>query len=710
MTEEKAESTQLVADADKVPIPKRIAYALGGPVDILSVWVLVSIAYPVFNMYLKLRPTDVAIIIMSLRLWDGISDPIMGWISDNTRTRWGRRRPYILLGAIMAGLTYPLIWWFPDGLASWQIMLWVIGFGILFYTGFTIWAMPYQSLLMEMTPDYNERTRVAAFRGYMQTLAGLFVGFSWLIILLPVWVYDGPVEDGLRLSYEVVKSTIFNTQAPDYPSNVIVGIRYLSFGIGAVIMVLGMIPAFFVKERYYEHNLLDKQEKVGLVKSFKETLSNKQFMILCTFTIFFLLGTSIWDSYGRYVGTYYVLNGDWMRSSLFGVYGTIIYTVVSLLLIPFFKWLSEHIGKIKCLFIASILVFISASSTWFTYNPDHIYVMLLNTILIGAGYAGLWLMIPSMQADVIDLDELNTGERREGSYSAVFSWVLKLSFCAGYLLSGPLLEMTGFDAGEFENNKNANIAIQKIVDNSAAITDNQKQATIIESAEILKTNVYADVEQSLVALNKISHTLEQIDKNEQTEKQVAAIQGAVETLKGLELPGYNDISAMKQTVEKLENTLKDMPDDQNKTALMELLTDFKENLEKIENNLFINDDNTKTISGVKALALISKQVSDMQFDEKKVTGSLKSLQGSVVKLEKIFLPVKKDEKAPVLSELKPVTSNHSITSMLQNMRIGYLALPVAALFIALFALRFYNITKERADEIRAQLEARRGKV
>jgi GPH family glycoside/pentoside/hexuronide:cation symporter len=102
MTENKAESTQLVADADKVPIPKRIAYALGGPVDILSVWVLVSIAYPVFNMYLKMPPTYVAIIIMSLRLWDGVSDPIMGWISDNTRTLWGRRRPYNLNGAIMA--------------------------------------------------------------------------------------------------------------------------------------------------------------------------------------------------------------------------------------------------------------------------------------------------------------------------------------------------------------------------------------------------------------------------------------------------------------------------------------------------------------------------------------------------------------------------------------------------------------------------------
>jgi GPH family glycoside/pentoside/hexuronide:cation symporter len=72
--------------------------------------------------------------------------------------------------------------------------------------------------------------------------------------------------------------------------------------------------------------------------------------------------------------------------------------------------------------------------------------MLTNTAFIGAGYAGLWLMIPSMQVDVVDYDELKTGERREGSYASIFSWVLKLSFVIGFLISGPVIELTGFDA------------------------------------------------------------------------------------------------------------------------------------------------------------------------------------------------------------------------------------------------------------------------
>ena len=412
---------------DRVPFGKKLAYAMGGPVDILAVWVLVSIAYPLFNMDLQMRPLYVSIILMSLRLWDGIIDPVMGWISDNTRTKWGRRRPYIFVGAILSALAYPLIWWFPTGISPEGAMFWVIGFGILFYTCFTIWAMPYQSLLMEMTPDYNERTRVTAVRGYFQTFAGLVNGWVWWITLRPIF-HVVSHETG-----EMVASTVN-------------GMRYISLAIAVVILVLGVIPAIFVKERYYESGVTKRQKKVPFFKSLGETLTNGPFIILCLFTLFFLLGTAIFDSYGRYVGTYYVLGGDWNIAAKFAGYGSAVYTLFSLAFIPLFSWLSTKIGKVKCLTISVLMVLVSASTTWWTFNPSYPYVMLINTVFIGAGYAGLWLMISSMQIDVVDFDELKTGERREGNFASIFSWILKFSFCLGFLISGPLLELTGFDA------------------------------------------------------------------------------------------------------------------------------------------------------------------------------------------------------------------------------------------------------------------------
>ncbi|HAV14235.1 MAG TPA: hypothetical protein DCX06_12195, partial [Opitutae bacterium] len=199
------------------------------------------------------------------------------------------------------------------------------------------------------------------------------------------------------------------------------------------------------KERYYE-KLSAKQKSVKLLHSLRETLSNRAFIILCLFTLCFLLGTAIFDSYGRYVGTYYVLGGDWGQGAIFAGWGTLVYTGFSLMFIPIFRRLSERIGKNKCLAISVSIVLMSASTTWWTFNPEYPWIMLVNTALIGVGYAGLWLMLPSMQVDVVDMDELKTGERREGSFASIFSWILKLSFCVGFLISGPLLELTGFDA------------------------------------------------------------------------------------------------------------------------------------------------------------------------------------------------------------------------------------------------------------------------
>jgi len=417
----KTNAKPLVRAEDKVPFLKKLAYGAGGPVDILGVWVMVSIAYQVFNFELKMPPTYVAIILMSLRLWDGVMDPLMGWISDNFRSKWGRRRPFIFVGAICAGLTYPLIWWFPTDMSQVGIMFWVIGFGILFYTCFTVWAMPYQSMLMEMTPDYNERTRVAEIRGYFQTAAGFVNGWVWWISMLPIFFINGEAS----------------------PVN---GMRYISLAIAVIILVMGIIPAIFVKERYYESDLIQNQKKVKLTDSLRETFSNKPFLILCVLTIFFLLGTSIFDSYGRYVGTYYVLGGDWNEGAKFAGYGTIIYMTFSFIFIPIFRRLSEKIGKPKVLMISMIMVVVAVSTTWWTFNPSNPWLMLSNTAFIGAGYAGLWLMIPSMQVDVVDYDELKTGERREGSFASIFSWVLKFSFVIGFMISGPLIELTGFDA------------------------------------------------------------------------------------------------------------------------------------------------------------------------------------------------------------------------------------------------------------------------
>lgn len=420
-------STNITQEKDRVPLKEKLAYGIAGPVDILSVWVLVAVAHNVFNMELLLTPVQVGIILISLRFWDGIADPIMGWISDNTRSRWGRRKPYIIIGAILSAITYPLLWWFPSTFDTNQIMLWVIGFGILFYTSFTIWCIPFQSLLMEISPDYDERTRVASYRGIFQSLSGLLVGACWMLSMLPIFHIDG-------------------TPSP------INGMRWISIIISVIILILGPLPGIFVKERYYKTlENESSRRKQNVFKDVVDIFKCKPFMILCIFIFLFLMSQSFYDTLERYVGTYYVFEGNWDTASKFTFIGTGIFVLTNLFMIYFFKHLSVKTEKKKCLFIGTFLVCLMPFISIVTFTPENPYLQFIGTVLKGAGYAGIWLMVPSMLADAIDFDEDKNGVRREGVFSSLFSWIIKFSFCFGFLLSNPLLELTGFDAVSASN-------------------------------------------------------------------------------------------------------------------------------------------------------------------------------------------------------------------------------------------------------------------
>lgn len=408
-----------VAAEDRVPFFQKLAYGAAAQVDVFAVWVLLQIANPVFNMGMGVGTHLVSTALMVFRLWDALTDPFMGWISDNFRSRWGRRRPFILVGAVLCALTYPLIWFFPRGLGEYQLFAWFLGFGLLFYTCFTIWSMPWTSLLMEMTPDVNERTRVTAYRGFFQAFSAIAMGATWWFIRLPM--FADPV-----------------TGDPDNVS----GMRFVSLLLAGVFLVFGTLPAFFVKERYYAHI---SAKKVPLVKSLRETLSNRNFVYLLLATVLFMLGTNMVFSMGPYLSVYYVLGGDETTASLFSNWQSWIYFALNASFIGVWAFLAERIGKNRTLYLSMTIVIGAGLSNFFIYNPNHPYLMLLVTVLLGPAYAGIWLMIPSLTADIIDEDELRTGERREGSFSAVTSWVNKFAMSIAFGASGWIIAGLGFD-------------------------------------------------------------------------------------------------------------------------------------------------------------------------------------------------------------------------------------------------------------------------
>lgn len=410
-----------VAPQDRVPLPQKIAYGAGGMTEQFAGNITKQMFTPVFNIALGISPAVIGSILMIYRLWDAVTDPVMGNISDNARTRWGRRRPFIVAGGVLTGLCLPLMWQASPEWSQAAIIAWMIASGILLYTVFTLWSMPYYSLGMELTPDYHERTRVFAWRAIFSKCTVIFGG--WLLALAALPVFASP-----------------ETGEPDLAR----GMRIMSWAMGGVIVVVAILPGLFVKERYYEKETR-RQARVRLGKSLRETLRCRPFLTVAGVYVCQTVGSSLVASLGLYLNIYYVCGGDVQKASLIqGLKSTVVF-LPGLLSVPFWTWVCGRIGKKAALRATILMGFVANILVWFCYTPEHPYLQIVPQFFLSAFGSAIWMIVPSMQADIVDYDELRTSERREGGFSSVFSWVGKMSMTITTGVSGFIIVWSGFD-------------------------------------------------------------------------------------------------------------------------------------------------------------------------------------------------------------------------------------------------------------------------
>lgn len=415
----------VVDPEDRVPFWQKIAYGAGCMPGTLSGWVSTNMFNPVFNIAMGISPAVIGTILMVYRLWDSMTDVVMGNISDNTRTVWGRRRPYIMIGSILTGFMLPILWHASPDWSQTTLIAYIVVTGLILYTATTIWGMPYYSLGMELTPDYNERTRVTAFRAVFEKLAGLVGG--WMLALVSLPLFGDPV-----------------TGEPDMAN----GMKQVSILLGILIIAFGVLPAIFVKERYYLKDA-SKQGKVGLLTSIKLTLRCRPFILLMAVYLLQVVGTTMVNALGMYLNIYFVNGGDLKTAGVIqGLKGTAM-LLPGIFSVPFWAWISEKVGKRNALGITILLGFVANTLIYFCYTPAHPYLQILPSVFLSAFGSAIWMLVPSMQADIADYDELKTGERREGSFSSVSSWFFKLATTLTIGISGFILTWTGFDVVKY---------------------------------------------------------------------------------------------------------------------------------------------------------------------------------------------------------------------------------------------------------------------
>ncbi len=413
-----------IVKSGKVPFTQKLAFGLGmlanqmfpATLGIFIVILVENLGFPGWML---------GIIYFVPKLFDAVTDPIMGYISDNTKSKWGRRRQYVIIGAIMTGVAFGFMWQlYSSNSVNYNFYYFLI-WSLIFYLGITIFSVPYVAMGYEMSDDFHERTNIMATAQLIGQLAWVLA--PWL------WVIMNP-EYHFFTSGEIATRTLA---------------IYVAIGC----TILAAIPGIFIdsksslNENYEPLTLKNASRSFDLIiQGFKEALLIVPFKKLCiaTFLIFNAFNTTAGFSY--FIIKYYLFNGTGMGlwPTLFGCVAAVFTTV---LIIPLVSLMSKKIGKKMAFVWSQGISIIGYVSLLFLFVPGKPYLFLFALPFISFGIGSLFTLMMSMTSDVIDIDELNTGKRREGIFGAIYWWMVKFGLAIAGLLSGLILTIIDFNSG-----------------------------------------------------------------------------------------------------------------------------------------------------------------------------------------------------------------------------------------------------------------------
>jgi GPH family glycoside/pentoside/hexuronide:cation symporter len=405
--------THQTASKDRIPLGQKVAFGLGASTPIAFVNTVSGLTGLIYNIGLGVNPVLLGMVQMVPRFVDAIFDPWFGSISDNTRTRWGRRRPYILLGGVLTAFFYATLWMAPRGWGQNGLLAYYLGFSLLFFLASSIFTVPQQALGLEMSSDYHERTRLFAVASFIGNISAMATP----------WIY-----------------TFANSKL--FP-NEVEGMRYAGVGVGGIIVITSVLCATLCREGKFRQ--ASHQRKDPFWPSMKLTLQNRIFMRLILIVGLVTIGFSFVNGFSNYIMIYYVFDGAKRDASVVMGWLGMAWAISALLAVFPMSWCSARVGKLRTMQIFVLLMIVGSLLKIFCYSPRHPWLAIFPTILISGGMLGLYTMASSMTADVCDEDEVRTGTRREGIYSAVYGWWLKLAISTAYLIAGVLLQSTHFN-------------------------------------------------------------------------------------------------------------------------------------------------------------------------------------------------------------------------------------------------------------------------
>ncbi|MCB2091891.1 MAG: MFS transporter [Alphaproteobacteria bacterium] len=411
--------------SERVPIVQKAAFGAGHLVNNLLPGALGIFMFFLLTAF-GMDPFLAGLLGGLPRIFDALTDPIMGFISDNTNSRWGRRRPYIFVGAILSGLLFAVLWQLDENNTQNYNFWYFLILSLVYLVGNTIFSTPLIGLGYEMTSDYNERTRLMAFSQTVGQVAWMIVPWFWVLIADP---------------------DLFESQA--------VGVRKLSIIVGGVCIFFGVLPAIFCRGLDASHMANRKEISFktlfsnlkDLFQGIVQVSKNKPFVKLCGATFLVFNGFQMVASFSFFIIVFYMFKGDYgLAGNWPAWFSTVSAVVTAFLIIPIVSWMASKWGKRKAFIISTALSIVGYGLKWWGFNPSNPFLIFMPIPLMSFGIGGLFTLMMSMTADVCDLDELSNGmPRKEGTFGAIYWWMVKLGQALALVLGGAVLKIVGFD-------------------------------------------------------------------------------------------------------------------------------------------------------------------------------------------------------------------------------------------------------------------------
>jgi glycoside/pentoside/hexuronide:cation symporter, GPH family len=442
---------------------------------------------------LGMSPLLVGLIISLKTILDAVTDPVMAQITDNARTKWGRRLPFILTGGVSRALlvlalfaffprsddiktnvhyqeekiakqeadreraetvarlraeaaanpssfneastaaavdlpkprTRPSLWTkiktgfsaltTADNPYHKHAFYYLLFFGLTFAVFSTVNSVPYYALGIEIAPSYDGRTKVVAYRTYADNVMSLVTPWVLPFAFLPMFttVFDGLVWYGVAVCLIGIPTTVAMCRV--------------------------------VKEPGYSFSAARKKSP-PLLQSMWLTARNIHFLKILFLYVFIGFANGIFAQIGTFLVLYWVFAGDMLTGTIVNGYAATIATILGFATVPLIQWACRRFSKHAALRAAIVWMAIGAAMKWVLYNPEYPYLQLLLPFFFSVGIGSVFTILPTLMADVTDVDELENGTRREGMFGAVMAFLMKALFSVQPVLAAVVLTASGFDA------------------------------------------------------------------------------------------------------------------------------------------------------------------------------------------------------------------------------------------------------------------------